>query len=283
MLQEIRTIIREIYVQDVGKAFSVVNDILLRTSDRKTDFLLVKNQWVVLKDENSRGTISFENLQRKNNQITVAFFHFIDRLTEDDLNHSYATTLLRKNGVTVNEETAKRDGAVSFKKLSSSSKPEIYEMIELYKHHLNQGRLDDEIYFNLGLCYLHLKLFDLAIRYFQKCLELAPDQPDYHYYLSLAKIRNRRPFTLMPNDIREVETYLSSALELDPGDGKYIILSIVLKYDYYHLNGLNVRGPLIGELIESLANKKIDHYEIKRMQEVVPVADPKLIQFINQF
>lgn len=283
MIDNIKKVLKDIFVNDINKAISLADSLLLDSANRKSDFLLIKNRLTFLKDENSKGTISFDEVQKLNNQIAASFIHLIDRISLDDLDITKANQVLIKRGINPKKDVSIKERVISFKKLKKSSKPEIYDMIDMYKHSLNRGSLDDEIYFNLGLCYLHLKLFDLAVRYFEKALVLAPDNSDYHYYLGLAKIRNRRPLTLMPNDIRDIEQYVNSAMEIDSREGKYFVLSIILKYDYYHLNGLVVKLPSINELIENLSAKNIDPYEIQRLKESVPIIDTKLNQFVNQF
>jgi len=283
MINDIKTILKNELTDDVIKALDIVDSILMHSSTRKSDFLLVKNRITYLRDEKSRGTLSFDEIQKTNNQIAESFFHFVDRLNIDDFDILRANQLLSLKGKNNGKGKQISEGAISFEKLRTSSKPEIYEIIEFYKYNLNKGRLDDEIYFNLGLCYLHLKLFDLSVKYFEKSLELAPDNSDYHYYLALASLRGKRPYTLMPNDIRNVEKYLYSAIELDSRQAKYSLLSIIIKYDYYHLNGLTVPQPSVQDLIDSLGNKTIDPNEIHRLKESFPISDSKLNQFINQF
>ena len=182
-----------------------------------------------------------------------------------------------------NKKNGTSEQAVSFERLRTSTKPEIYEIIDFYKYNLNKGQLDDEIYFNLGLCYLYLKLYDLAIKNLEKALEIAPDNADYHYYVALAFIKGRRPYILMPNDVRNIEKFVNSAIELDNRQGKYDLLSIIIKYDYYQLNGLTVPRPTIQELISLLKDKILDTNEIQRLKESIPIPDSNLNQFFNQF
>lgn len=283
MIDEIKNIIKSVFAEDDAKAMAMVDSLIINSSTRKTDFLLVKNRITKIKDENSRGTLTFDEVQRTSNQIAASFFHFVDKLDLDDLDQFKVMQFLSSNQKRENKKNGISRQAVSFERLRTSTKPEIYEIIDFYKYNLNKGQLDDEIYFNLGLCYLYLKLYDLAIKNLEKALEIAPDNADYHYYVALAYIKGRRPYTLMPNDIRSVERFINSAIELDSKQGKYDLLSLIIKYDYYQLNGLTVPRPNIQELINSLNNKILDTNEIQRLKESIPITDSKLNQFFNQF
>src|SRR3989442_6480675 len=90
-----------------------------------------------------------------------------------------------------------------------------------YKSMVRAAPEDGPSQFALGLCYLQLRLFDLAIKQFGRAVELSPEQPDVYYYYGLALIRGRRPKTLSLTEVRQIEEYVNSAMQLDGAKAKY--------------------------------------------------------------
>ncbi len=141
---------------------------------------------------------------------------------------------------------------------------------------------DGDSQFALGLCYLHLRLFDLAIRHFGRAVELMPESSDVYYYYALAMIRGRRPKTLSLNEVRQIEEYVSSAMQLDGTRAKYNYLAAILKYDYYLANGLRVPDPSAEELLTEASTKDHEGDEVERLLDSVVLRDEALVSAIRR-
>ena len=280
-LKQIRLILNSAFSKDVSKAFGIIKSILVSTSKLKNDFLLLENRYNITLGEYNKGILSWNQYSRSMSQIANTFLYQINQIDLDDIDLFAAQYIISgKKGDPKVNTTKQRS---TYSNLKGSSKQEVYDIIDLYKSNLSKGTLDDELFFSLGLCYLYLKLYDLASRNFEKALELCPDNAEYYYYLGLVAIKGRRPYTLMPNEVRFVEKFVNSAIELNRKQGKYHLLSFLIKFDYYFLNGLSVPDPSIQEILDGLKSTILDPGEIQRLKDSVIISDSRLIQFFKQF
>lgn len=117
-----------------------------------------------------------------------------------------------------------------------------------YKSKAKENPSDVEALFSVGLFYLKMKLYDLAATNFENAIKIEPDNADLYYYYSLSLIKGRRIKTLKFPEIKKVEEYLNTALQLDDKEVFYY-LSGLIKQDYYNSNGLLNRGKSLQELL----------------------------------
>jgi|GEM_PF-1939116 len=170
----------------------------------------------------------------------------------------------------------------SFSVLGRLTQEEIHRMLDHYKGAIAKNSQDGEAHYGLGLCYLQLGLWDLAIKNLKRTLELMPECADAYYYYALALIRGRRPKLLSLTEVRLIEQYLTTAMQLDDRQAKYYYLAVVLKFDYYLANGLTVRPPLPEDLLAAAADKQHDAWEVERLLQAVPVRYDGLIALIRR-
>lgn len=150
-----------------------------------------------------------------------------------------------------------------------------------FKAKVQSDPTDGTALFSLGLFHLHLKLYDLAIKSFQKAVELNPEEPEIHYYLALAMIKGRRPKTIPFKEIKEIEQYNNAAIQL--GDkAKYYYLSAIINYDFYAGNGMKVPQPDYHELLNSAATAENEPIENKIILENVIIREEKLINILSK-
>ena len=108
-----------------------------------------------------------------------------------------------------------------------------------------------------------------------------PEYPDAYYYYGLSLIRGRRPKLLSLSEVKRIEDYLKTAVQLDARPAKYYYLAAILKYDYYLSNGL-LCNPSPDELFLMAEDKDQDAWEIERLLHSVPVRDPDLISKVRR-
>lgn len=158
----------------------------------------------------------------------------------------------------------------------------INKYINYYKELLKKDPDNGEISCAIGICYLDLGLYDLAIKYFSKTIEQLPEYADAYYYYALALFKGRRPKVLTLFEIREIESYLKAAIQIDNTKSKYFFLLAIIKYDFYIKNGLKVNPPTFEELIREIKSKCYDEGEIKKILKHVPISDKELIDILTQ-
>jgi len=94
-------------------------------------------------------------------------------------------------------------------------------MLEQYKMVVAKNTGDGEAHYAIALCYLQLGLHELAIKNFKRALELMPDDADVYYYYGLSLLRGRRPKLLSLTEVKRIEEYLETALQLNNRPAKY--------------------------------------------------------------
>ena len=210
--------------------------------------------------------------------VWASYVHYGDptyRIIRETRETSYESGRWRGRQEAVREKT-------SFSVLGRLSQEEIHRMLDHYKSAIAKDTNDGEAYYGLALCYLQLGLYDLTIKNFKQTLELMPEYADAYYYYGISLIRGRRPKLLSLNEVRLIEQYLTTAMQLDDRQAKYYYLAAVLKFDYYAANGLTVHPPLPEDLLELAENKEHNAWEVERLFYAVPVRHEGLIALIHR-
>ena len=150
-----------------------------------------------------------------------------------------------------------------------------------YKQLLKDNPDNGELNCAMGICYLDLGLYDLAIKYFAKAVEEMPDNADSYYYYALALLKGKRPKILTLAEIREIEEYLNAAIKIDDTKSKYYYLWALIKYDFYKCNGLAMKAPTFEELLGEAKNRPYDDTEIKNMLTRIQIGDRDLLNLVT--
>lgn len=169
----------------------------------------------------------------------------------------------------------------SLSMLSRFDRNGVDKYLKHFKARVKSAPDDFESIFSLGLCYLQMKLYPFALEQFQKARELSPESAEVYYYLALAMVKGRRLKTLSHNEVREIESYLSMACQLDDAPAKYYYFAGALKFDYYRANGLRMGEPTDTDLIEEGKMKQQDPGETDLLMNSILVRDEGLISAIR--
>ncbi len=147
----------------------------------------------------------------------------------------------------------------------------IEKYLKHYKGLIGQNPDNPQGVLGLGLCYLQMGTYPLAQQQFEHLIETAPQVAPVYYYYALAHIKGRRLMTLPLSEVRQLEMYLNTAIQLDPEAPQYRLLLAMLKRDYYEINGMKVNPPTATELLNDLYGKTIDANEIEHLRKSVKV------------
>jgi tetratricopeptide (TPR) repeat protein len=165
--------------------------------------------------------------------------------------------------------------------LGNFNRNEIGKYLNHYKSLIKQDPENSEGLLGLGLCYLQTGMYPLAEKCFDKIIELSPEQSKAYYYSVLSGIKGRRINTVSLNEIRKMESYLQTAIQLDDDNPQYKLLFAMLKKDYYEVNGMRVPPPDANQLMKEIADSRIDENEMKRLRECVKVANPEFFSMTS--
>jgi tetratricopeptide (TPR) repeat protein len=161
------------------------------------------------------------------------------------------------------------------------SREEIQSSISQYKIALLTQSEDGELHFQIGLLYLQLRLFDLALKHLKNNIDLCPESADGYYYVAVALFRGRRPRVLMMQEAQAIERYIETAINLDGRPAKYFLLLALLRFDYYESNGLAVRRPSSRDLVAEARSKEADGWETERLIDALMLEDEDLLSLIR--
>lgn len=156
------------------------------------------------------------------------------------------------------------------------------EIMGFFKMAVAADPSNADAHHSLGLVYLQLRLYDLALKHFRNTIEAAPDYGEAYYYQALASIRGRRPKTLSLGEARAIEDLVSTAITLDAGPAKYYFLLAIIREDYYRSNGLRPPPPSVDELLTTAQEGRYDRWEIERLLCSIVLPDPKLIESLRR-
>jgi len=140
-----------------------------------------------------------------------------------------------------------------------------------YKALAQQDQGNAEAHLGLGITYLHLGMWPLAMKCFEKVIDLAPEVPQSYFYWALSKIGGRRLMTLPLGDVRQIETYINTAVQLSPDLTTAKLLLALLKEDYFDGNGMRVNPPSATELRADIQGKEVNETELQMMRRCVRV------------
>ncbi len=151
----------------------------------------------------------------------------------------------------------------SIQNLTQLDRPLIEKHLARFSQALRDNPNDCESLLSLSLCYLHLKMHDLAQSFLERFRSLKPEDPSASFYLSLCIFKGRRPFKSSSSIIQLAEKLLTTCTLLDPTDGKYYFVLGIIKQDYYLRNGLRCSGDSPSILREEANKRYTDWEEVK--------------------
>lgn len=157
--------------------------------------------------------------------------------------------------------------------LEKFERPAIQKYITQYAATLKVSPTDRDALVALGICYLKLGLYEVSDKFLAQLVDAHPADPTGYYYRAITLLKGKRPRTASLALVREAERLAATALELDPGNGRYEVFVAALQHDYYVLNGLRVPGPGVRELAQAAAEKHLDRQEIAQVFELLRIPD----------
>ncbi len=149
----------------------------------------------------------------------------------------------------------------------------ISKYMKHYKELTREEPDNTEGFLGLGLCYLQMGTYPLAQKYFEQVIDLSPEISQAYYYFALANVRGRRLKILPLKEVRKIENYLETAIQLDENSSHYKLLLAMLKRDYYESNGMKISPPGPDDLLAELHGQDVHSSEFSRMKEAVKVED----------
>lgn len=146
----------------------------------------------------------------------------------------------------------------SLNSVFEKSDNEIKKYISEYKKIPNAQITD----FSNGICYLKLKLYKQALKYFETAIDTSSTEPDIFFYAAVCCLNGQKAFLAKRADIDKAQEYLKAAISIEP-KGIYYYLYAYIKYDYYERKSLNT-NPNYKELLF-----KANHYTVTEYDKMI--------------
>jgi len=152
---------------------------------------------------------------------------------------------------------------------------------QYFKDKASQDPKDTNALYSLGLFYLGLKNYDLALRNFKEAIDQSPDNPDIYYHYAMTLTAGRKPRKLMINDIKKIEEYVKTAMQME-SQAKYCYMLAMVKNDFYPANGMKMSEPGPGALIAEGETLPQSPEDIDLILEHIVIKDEDIIARIKK-
>ncbi len=184
--------------------------------------------------------------------------------SKHDLEQIIATVLKFLHGGAAGSRTETRE-LLDVHRLADLARLEHVDVLERLERYATAARLtpgSGEVVLGLGLAYLHLKRFPEAAAQLQSAVRLLPASGKAHLYYALALLRARKPRSLTLAEARQILQALETSTSLDPQDGLCDLMALVIKQEYFRVNGLRVPPPEISHHLRAIEQKRVDPGEL---------------------
>jgi tetratricopeptide (TPR) repeat protein len=160
----------------------------------------------------------------------------------------------------------------SFNSVSSLSPLELNKYASAYRKTLAENPDNQEINGSIAMCYLKLKLYDNAIKAFEKAVEENFDNSETFYYAAISLLKGKKAFVTQRADIDKAVEYLNAAIMIEPR-GIYHYFLAYIKYDYFERKYLNIT-PNWQETLQTAIQSGVPAADIGQLAEVLSVEMP---------
>lgn len=161
----------------------------------------------------------------------------------------------------------------SFNSVASMSMPQLNKYVGSYKKELDSIGENDAINKSIAMCYLKLKQYKMAGKYYQKAMEDNFDDSENYFYAAVCLLEGKKAFLTTRTVINQIETYINDAISIE-NKGVYYYLLAYIKYDYYKRKGFGT-SPDYMECINNAMQCNLTRMDAEQMFEILSVTMPQ--------
>ena len=126
----------------------------------------------------------------------------------------------------------------SFRDIRDMALPSINKCVNAYQKALSEHPDNNDLNKSAALCFLKLKLYDMAIPAFQKALKDNYTDPELYIDEAICLLRGKKAFLAKRADIDKAIELIEAANGIDP-KGIYYYFMAYIKYDFFERKSLN--------------------------------------------
>lgn len=201
------------------------------------------------------------------NQYDSAISGYLDGVNSEDRNDMLLRRVEQRLLVFIDslEES-------EFKNTSSLTDSEIRQRI--YSLEMFETKSAD-IYLDLGICYMQMKLYDICINKLDLAAEMSPSNPRILFYKFLALLKGQKIGLISHSEARILSNYLDAASQLEVRK-EYEFLKLVMLIEYYSYNGLSSPGWVLNDVARNCRSAKGNTVDLINLQQFLVFSNKEL-------
>lgn len=166
----------------------------------------------------------------------------------------------------------------SFNHLYDVKMENLKKYSEGYKNASRREPDSTELKMSAALCFLRLKRYEIALKYFEQLMEEEFDNSEHYFYAAVCLLKGKRAcvITQLPL-IRKAQDYLNTAIDIEER-GVYHLFLAYLKLDYYAKKHLRV-APSWQEELAMAGNCHLTAEDTRILFDLLSVPVPEELMF----
>lgn len=152
---------------------------------------------------------------------------------------------------------------------------EVNKYVDVYTNVLREVPNSQAINFSIAMCYLKLKLYDKAIRAFDKAVVSDLNNSEIYFYSAISLLKGKKAFLQQRATIDQIQEYINAAITIEP-KGIYYYFWAYIKYDYFKRKCF-ATSPDYAELFDRAKCLGISEFDVCQLYSILGVIRPECL------
>ena len=163
----------------------------------------------------------------------------------------------------------------TFNSVYSMPMPMVNQYAASYREALQNEPNAKDLNNGIAMCYLKLKLYDKALKAFEKAMEDNFDNSETFFYAAICLLGGKKAFLVNRPEIDKIQEYINAALAIEPR-GIYHYFLAYIKYDYFSRKSFNT-SPTYQEALETANGAGVSPHDIEQLYGILGVTRPETL------
>lgn len=160
----------------------------------------------------------------------------------------------------------------TFNSVYSMSMSEVNKYVGAYKKTLAEHPENADINKSIAMCYLKLKKYDDALRFFEKAIEENFDDSESNFYAAICVLGGKKAFLNQRTTIDKALENINAAIMIEP-KGIYYYYLAYIQYDYFERKHFRT-DPHYTQCMQMAIDAGLSDYDIEQVYAILGVARP---------
>lgn len=153
---------------------------------------------------------------------------------------------------------------------------EVNKYAKAYKSALKENPESSEINNSIAMCYLKLKMYDEALKYYKLAIEADFDNSETYFYAAICMLKGKKAYFAKREDIDKIIEYVNAANMIET-KGIYLYFLAYVKYDYFERKKYKI-SPTYQEVLEQSKNVGLSENDAIQLFNILSVECPDEIK-----